>query len=393
VICLDKKKCTKIVFASHREYFLKNGDLYTLGSLGAETGENFRSVFPNMTVIGREGKSSSGASKANDYEYILIKLRQRSPLLILDIVKAFSTISLIVTRSSGVIVRAGGVGTFVGLIAIYNKKPLGVEVGGCVFNSLWYYGGVQGRVWAPFAYIIRRFLLSRANKVQMVTSSYLQSRYLSKNKRKLAIGISNVHILKKNINILERRFVSERFSKEIVIGCVGSFNGRFKGYDIAIKVCSMLMDLGYTIKLKILGSGDQSNVKKLIAHHGVNDNVELFQPVTPGLEVERWLDTLDIYCQFSRREGISRALIEAMSIGLPVVASNAGGTYELVDKQSIFELNDSKTACLKIEALINNRNFFNDQCKKSYYKAAEFNEDILSKRREAYWSNFIKDKV
>ena len=94
---------------------------------------------------------------------------------------------------------------------------------------------------------------------------------------------------------------------------------------------------------------------------GLEDKVKLFDPVKPGKEVDKWLSNIDIYCQFSRREGISRALIEAMNLGLPVVASNAGGTYELVDARSIFEINDTKAATVT-EKLINDDNFYSEMC-------------------------------
>ena len=52
---------SKIVFASQREYEIHDGELMTIGPIGAETGENYRTLFPTMKIIGRK-KSKLNAS-------------------------------------------------------------------------------------------------------------------------------------------------------------------------------------------------------------------------------------------------------------------------------------------------------------------------------------------
>lgn len=59
-------------------------------------------------------------------------------------------------------------------------------------------------------------------------------------------------------------------------------------------------------------------------------------------DVDEFLSSLDLFVFCSQSEGFSNAVLEAMSIGLPVVASNVGGNPEQVAKGcgDLFELGD-----------------------------------------------------
>ena len=119
----------------------------------------------------------------------------------------------------------------------------------------------------------------------------------------------------------------------------------------------------------------------------MEEYVELCEPVKAGRAVEDWLSTVDIYCQFSRREGISRALIEAMNLGLPVVASNAGGTYELVDTRLLFRIGDVESAT-QIENLINDNDFTLRCVVILTIELFEFEKGSLMGQRREFWADF-----
>ena len=378
----------KILFASQREYFHSQDGLFTVGPIGAETGENFRSIFPEMILVGRLGKQRNAKQAVPAKNFYLMELNLRSPKILFNFFIISYRIFNILKNIDGVIVRAGGLGTLVAFISIMMRKPTGIEVGGCVFNSLWNYGNIFGKIFAYPSFFLRRFLLSRADKVQMVTQEYLQKRYIHTSKIKECIGISNVSIRNKHKSVLVERKKKNPFHNGVVLGSIGSFNGSFKGHDIAVETCKILNNKGIKTELRILGAGDKMNLLKKIHSENMSEKVILFDPLSPGAEVEDWLDKIDIYCQFSRREGVSRALIEAMNLAIPVVASNAGGTYELVDKRSIFPINDAFRASQIIENLILDKNFFIKICEHSFYKAKEFDLKKLNEKRYKFWHDF-----
>lgn len=73
-------------------------------------------------------------------------------------------------------------------------------------------------------------------------------------------------------------------------------------------------------------------------------------------DVVSLLKGCDIYTQTSLNEGFGRAISEAMSVGKPVVMTDAGGCTELIDKESgiIVPLRDSKGIANAISELADN---------------------------------------
>jgi len=52
-----------------------------------------------------------------------------------------------------------------------------------------------------------------------------------------------------------------------------------------------------------------------------------------------WYNQIDVYINVSSTEGISQTILEAMSSGLPVVATAVGGTVDVVDKEWLVPAN------------------------------------------------------
>src|SRR5690625_7634894 len=69
--------------------------------------------------------------------------------------------------------------------------------------------------------------------------------------------------------------------------------------------------------------------------YDVVDQVKFLGPMLHN-EVFDWLETIDIYVQPSRQEGLPRALIEAMNRGLPAFGANTAGIPELLESDFIF---------------------------------------------------------
>ena len=81
------------------------------------------------------------------------------------------------------------------------------------------------------------------------------------------------------------------------------------------------------------------------------------------------LKDADILLHCSREEGMPNVVIEAMSIGLPVVVSDAGATSELIDqnKNGILVEKEGDFSSAVIE-LINNIDQTNKRSKNAYQK-------------------------
>ncbi len=112
---------------------------------------------------------------------------------------------------------------------------------------------------------------------------------------------------------------------DALIGAVGRLD-RQKGFATLIRAMSLLKDI--PVKCAILGEGpERPRLEHLIRHHALEKSVWLIGEKT---DIPTWLSAFDVYCLPSLWEGLPNALLEAMALGLPVVASNVDGVPEAV---------------------------------------------------------------
>lgn len=83
------------------------------------------------------------------------------------------------------------------------------------------------------------------------------------------------------------------------------------------------------------GGPDQEKVQEKIVEACVSDRAILHGDV-PREEVFQLLATMDASVLVSDYEGLPRSILEAMSAGLPIIASDVGGVRELVDERNGF---------------------------------------------------------
>lgn len=103
---------------------------------------------------------------------------------------------------------------------------------------------------------------------------------------------------------------------------------REKGFDLAIRA---LADLD--AELHVAGSGDEErSLRRLAEDRGVADRVRFLGP-KPADELARLVAEADVYLFPTLREEAAPLVVpEAMSCGVPVVASRIGGIPEVISK-------------------------------------------------------------
>ena len=74
-----------------------------------------------------------------------------------------------------------------------------------------------------------------------------------------------------------------------------------------------------------------------------------FEVLLPHSEVFIELRNIDIYVQPSLQEGLPESVVEAMSLGCPVIGSNVGGIPELINQDMIFKKKNSNQLANIIE--------------------------------------------
>ncbi len=114
-------------------------------------------------------------------------------------------------------------------------------------------------------------------------------------------------------------------SGDLLVGAVGRLD-RQKGFGTLIEAMARLKDAA--VKCAIVGDGpERGRLEALIRKHELEKSVWL---LGERGEIPSWLSAFDLYCLPSLWEGLPNSLLEAMALGLPVVASRVDGVPEAV---------------------------------------------------------------
>lgn len=246
-----------------------------------------------------------------------------------------------IRNNDAVIVRLD---SFLGLQTISEcrkiNKPYMIELVGCAWDSFWNHGFL-GKILAPYLFIKTKIEVKRAPFVVYVTREFLQKRYPTKG---ISTNISNVKISKQKESDLNGRIEKiSRLGNKIILGTAANVDVKYKGQKFVIEALGRLKKQGYTqFEYQILGPGDQRYLLDMARKFGVENQIKLLGSY-PHEKVFEWMrNELDVYIQPSLQEGLPRAVIEAMSLGVPCIGSDVAGIPELLDKKWVFSRKKDK---------------------------------------------------
>ena len=129
-----------------------------------------------------------------------------------------------------------------------------------------------------------------------------------------------------------------------------------KGFDLLLNAFKIVCERLQTNKpyLIIVGDGPlKKDLEAQIVKLGLEANAKLVGSV-PHEQLHLWYNAADLFCLASVREGLPNVILEALSCGIPVVASNVGGIPEIISNGSVGFLSEREPELLAqrvIEAL------------------------------------------
>jgi len=232
---------------------------------------------------------------------------------------------------------ANGVFAYI-ITKLLNKKKIVVSLVGDAnevskVNPL-YFG------WKKFLRIIGAYIDWKLTV--MICKKSLVFAYGSHLKRKLEKdGCKNVHVSYTNLikdedvvgydKILNNRQGNKRYFRILSISRLSAE----KGLENLLRAVNWLGQKGYKIQLHIVGGGPEEIKLKNTAINLNNNNIfiKFWGYLNHGKRLDTLIDQADCFVLPSLSEGIPKVLLEVMSRGCAVIATNVGGIPDVIEHE------------------------------------------------------------
>lgn len=374
----------RLVFVHDHKFRRIGEEIYSTGGLSDAALERYTKVFGEILVIARvidEVSPVKKYSKISNKKVRVIDGTKLSKREFRDIIK---NADRIISRMPSLL------GYKAIRLATKYKRPYLVEVVGCAWDALWNHS-IKGKILALPSFIIMKALVKKSKYTIYVTNEFLQKRYPTQGEM---VSCSNVSLEEVDITKLQQRIekiLLLNINNKIVIGTTAAIDVRYKGQQYVIKALGRLKKEGFTnFEYQLVGAGNSQYLNKITMRYDVVDQVKILGSMSHE-EVFNWLDTIDIYVQPSKQEGLPRALIEAMSRGVPAFGAKTAGIPELLESEFIFSnsKNNIKEICRILKKY--DKNTMHNQAIRNYKEAQKYDKELIEGRRSDFLYKFKED--
>jgi len=175
--------------------------------------------------------------------------------------------------------------------------------------------------------------------------------------------------------------------KSTVIITVGELNAN-KNHTQVLRALSKLRKTNF--HYLIVGTGeDELKLKKMVKELSLQNKVSFlgFRKDIPEL-----LTVSDVFILTSRREGLPKAILEAMAVGLPIIATNVRGNRDLVlngKNGLLVSLDDVDQTATAIEQLMGSKDLRNAMGEKSKELVGQYDLQSIIPLMERIYNFFL----
>lgn len=337
------------------------------------------SIISRSKIIDNNKIIKSGFKKINNKEInIPIKIKNYffllNPLTLHKIIKEIKKKDLLVINFPSII------GIYIWIINLFIKKPYTLEIAADSdqFKSK--------RFGLLLTFLIKKIFSGVVNKSQggIYVSNYLLNKYKHKN----GVVISNVNIYK----IFPRKEILEPIleKEKIKIFFAGGVNKR-KGVPQLILAIEKII-LSNSIKnleVNIAGGHFDHDYKSEIIEKGLEKYIN-FLGIIDKEELNQYLQDSDLYIQPSLSEGIPRATLEAMSFGIPIIATKIPGFEEILPDICLVSTNNHEELSDKILELLKDKVLYNSLITYNINYIPNYLFNILQERRVSFYQKILE---
>jgi len=228
-----------------------------------------------------------------------------------------------------------------------------------------------------------RDLCQKACAVSYVTQNSLQKRYVP-GRSTWATTCSDVQIPNECFAAQPRTGKSN--ASEWNLLTIASMSQTYKGIDLLIAAVGKCMSQGLNLKLVIIGDGIYRQQYEQQAYNlGLDDRIQFKGHLPYGPAIFQELRQADLFVLASRTEGLPKALIEAMAVGLPCLGSEVGGIPELLAPEDLFPPENISALSEKIAEILKNPSHLAQMSQRNLIKANEYRLDRLQQKQQEFY--------
>ncbi|GAB4466024.1 MAG: hypothetical protein OHK0037_21370 [Elainellaceae cyanobacterium] len=202
-------------------------------------------------------------------------------------------------------------------------------------------------------------------KVSRSKAAITISKYNEELLKNLGADKKKIHVIRCGVNIDKWVFdPREKFRQIPKIGTLCRLVEK-KGVDVLIEALSLLKEQDFAFTFEIVGDGpEKKKLSQMVLDRELDDSTSFLGAIS-NYKIPDWLYEIDIFVLACRKtndgdqDGIPVALMEAMSIGIPVISTSISGISELIEdgiSGFLAKPNDPITLAKKIKHLIYERN-------------------------------------
>lgn len=230
-----------------------------------------------------------------------------------------------------------------------------------------------------------------ATGVSYVTKYFLQEKYPS-HTRLFPDNKNHFETYYSTINLDESYFAepkkfNENKRKFTIVHTANSINNDGKGHDTLINVIKNLRENKYNVHAIFIGDGDKKPYyENLVSQMDLTDYIEFTGLLSSPMEVREVLLQGDIFVFPTKAEGLPRAIIEAMAVGLPVLSTPVNGIPELLNKKYMYDPSDVEGFTKKLMELFTDVSELENMSKTNIITAEQYTLPKLTLRRKEFYS-------
>lgn len=169
-----------------------------------------------------------------------------------------------------------------------------------------------------------------------------------------------------------------------------SISGFPKGHKEAIMALKEMIDSGMQVELTLVGGGDlAAENQEYMKENGLNKYIRFTGKLKADQVIEE-LDRADVFFFPSYNEGLPRVVIEAMSRGLPVIATDIPAHHELIESEYLAPVRDSHTLFVIAQNLLKNKEKYKKASRRNLMKAKEYDFTFINQKRIDFFEKLRK---